>query len=107
MTKQFNVYRNISPKTKNLLPYYIIVQNDFYIDLSTRIIMPLMRHHKIPKWHSHIAPPVNVEFDALNIYAPMISHIDISQIKPRDFICHLNIARRDIIATIDALFTNT
>ena len=106
MTKQFNVYRNTSTNTRNLLPYYVVVQNDHYDDLSTRIIMPLMRHHKIPRWYSHIAPQVNIEFDTLNIYAPMISHIDKSQIKPKDFICHLNTARRDIVATIDALFTN-
>ena len=105
--KQFDIYRNTSPKTKRQLPYYIIVQHDSYEDLHTRAIMPLVIYNKIPQWHSNIAPRVNIEFQALTFYAPMISHIDISLINSGDFICNLNTARRDIVASIDALITNT
>ena len=43
MLEQFNVYRNCSAQTNKFLPYYIIVQNDYYADLATRVIIPLMR----------------------------------------------------------------
>ncbi|MGG7446928.1 CcdB family protein [Kosakonia oryzendophytica] len=40
MRKQFDVYRNNSPVTRNSIPFYLIVQHDFYADLSTRVIIP-------------------------------------------------------------------
>ncbi|HCB1113267.1 TPA: CcdB family protein [Klebsiella quasipneumoniae subsp. similipneumoniae] len=33
MLEQFNVYRNCSAQTNKTLPYYMIVQNDYYADL--------------------------------------------------------------------------
>lgn len=32
MLEQFNVYRNCSAQTNKTLPYYMIVQNDYYAD---------------------------------------------------------------------------
>lgn len=107
MTSQFNVYRNTSENSNQLLPYFIIVQSDHLEEISTRAIIPLMKHHKIPHWYSHIAPRVNIDFESLVLYSPMITHIAKSQIKPKDFICHLNTARRDIVAAVDSLITNT
>lgn len=43
MLEQFNFYRNCSVQTNKTLPYYMIVQNDYYADLATRVIIPLMR----------------------------------------------------------------
>lgn len=43
MLKQFNVYRNPSAATRDCLPYYMLIQDDCYDDLATRVIVPLMR----------------------------------------------------------------
>jgi len=48
MTAQFNVYRNTSAYSNQLLPYYVIIQHDCYEDLNTRIFVPLMKHPNLP-----------------------------------------------------------
>lgn len=48
MTEQFDVYRNPIRETNNMWPYYIIVQNDCYNDLSRRVIMPMMNNKLVP-----------------------------------------------------------
>lgn len=50
MLKQFNVYRNLSPATKDILPYYMLIQDDYYADLTIRVIVPLMRNNRLPLW---------------------------------------------------------
>ncbi|KAA1062594.1 CcdB family protein [Enterobacter mori] len=39
MCFQFDVYRNPSERTREYQPYFMIIQHDFYEDLSTRLIM--------------------------------------------------------------------
>ncbi len=58
MLEQFNVYRNCSAQTNKTLPYYMIVQNDYYTDLATRVIIPLMRPQQLPRWHQHAVPRI-------------------------------------------------
>ncbi len=106
MIKQFNVYRNRSAATRNQIPYYMVVQHDWYNDLSTRVVIPLIRRHKLPQWHSHVTSSINIDFDSFLIYAPMITNLNIGKINSNDFVCNLQLARRDVIAALDALITN-
>ncbi|HGH4620142.1 CcdB family protein [Enterobacter cloacae] len=39
MCFQFDVYRNPSDKTREYQPYFMIIQHDYYDDLSTRLIV--------------------------------------------------------------------
>ncbi|WP_193388497.1 CcdB family protein, partial [Enterobacter hormaechei] len=41
MCFQFDVYRNPSDRTREYQPYFMIIQHDFYDDLSTRLIVPI------------------------------------------------------------------
>ncbi len=47
MPQQFDVYRNPSAKTNRLWPFYLIIQNDYFDDLTTRIIVPLVSKNDI------------------------------------------------------------
>lgn len=107
MLKQFNVYRNSSPRTNTLLPYYMIVQHDCYDDFSTRVIMPLMRNNKLPVWQHRVAPRVNIDFESLMLYSPMLTSLDSAKINHNDFVCNLRSARSDVVAAIDSLITST
>ncbi|MEB6377695.1 CcdB family protein [Leclercia adecarboxylata] len=107
MLKQFNVYRNSSNITNRQLPYYMIIQHDCYDDFDTRVIVPLIRARKLPLWHEHIAPRINIDFENLLIFAPMVTNINNAKINNRDYICNLRNARQDVVAAIDALVTNT
>ncbi|EPG4022402.1 CcdB family protein [Klebsiella pneumoniae] len=42
----------------------MIVQNDYYADLATRVITPLMRPQQLPRWHQHAVPRINIELTA-------------------------------------------
>ncbi|EMF0926558.1 CcdB family protein [Klebsiella aerogenes] len=106
MLEQFNVYRNCSAQTNNTLPYYMIVQNDYYADLATRAIIPLMRARQLPRWHQHVAPRINIEFDSFLLCTPMISNLNNKRIQPQDFVCNLSCARQGVIDSIDTLITN-
>ena len=107
MAEQFDVYRNPSPLTNKLWPYYMVVQNDYYEDLATRVIMPLAKNYLLPKWHDSVVPKVNIEFETLVLCAPMLTSIKTKSIAPADYICNLRAARNDVIHAIDSLITNT
>ncbi|HCN9386257.1 TPA: CcdB family protein, partial [Escherichia coli] len=47
MPKQFDVYRNPSVRTNKLWPFYLILQNDYFDDLTTRIVVPLVSKNDI------------------------------------------------------------
>ncbi|WP_152081149.1 CcdB family protein [Enterobacter oligotrophicus] len=107
MLKQFNIYRNPSAATRDCLPYYMLIQDDCYDDLATRVIVPLMRKSQLPLWQSHLAPRINIDFETFLIYSPMISNINNQKINNKDFVCNLRNARHDVIAAVDRLLTNT
>ncbi|HIB5857580.1 TPA: CcdB family protein, partial [Klebsiella pneumoniae] len=52
------------------MPYYMIVQNDYYADLATGVIIPLMRPQQLPRWHQHVVPRINIEFDSFLLCTP-------------------------------------
>ncbi|MEO3988646.1 CcdB family protein [Pseudocitrobacter cyperus] len=107
MAEQFDIYRNPSSLTNAIWPYYMIVQNDYYEDLATRIIMPMANNYLLPKWQQAIAPNINIDFEKLVLCAPMLTSIKTKTIAPSDYICNLRNARNDVIHAIDALITNT
>lgn len=107
MLKQFDVYRNPSSQTKNPLPYFMIVQNDFYEDLPTGVIIPLMRNAHLPLWQHPLVPEVNIEFETFMLCSPMMTNLNNKLIKREDFIGSLKSARGEVISAIDALITNT
>jgi toxin CcdB len=85
----------------------MIVQNDFYEDLTTRAIIPLMRNAYLPPWQHPLVPEVNIEFETFMLFSPMITNLNNKLIKREDFICNLKSARGEVISAIDALITNT
>ncbi|HCM9529103.1 TPA: CcdB family protein [Enterobacter kobei] len=107
MLRQFNVYRNTSTTTRDKLPYYMLIQDDYYDDLATRVIVPLARVNKLPLWQSQLAPAVNIDFETFLIYSPMITNLNNNKINPKDFVCNLRNTRHDVIAANDRLLTNT
>ena len=107
MLRQFNVYRNTSTATRDKLPYYMLIQDDYYDDLDTRVIVPLARVNKLPLWQSQLAPAVNIDFETFLIYSPMITNLNNNKINPNDFVCNLRNTRHEVIAAIDRLLTNT
>jgi toxin CcdB len=104
---QFDVYRNPSAKSNKLWPYYLIIQNDYFDDLFTRLIVPLAAKSNLNLNQKRLTPLVTVEGEDYHIFTPAITFLDAKKIKKSDFICNVNSARNEVISAIDAIITNT
>ncbi|MBS6737367.1 MAG: CcdB family protein [Enterobacteriaceae bacterium] len=107
MCFQFDVYRNPSERTNTLQPYIMVIQHDYYDDLSTRLILPLSFRNQLTSHHHSATPLVNIDFQTLFLNTPGITSVDKKKLSNRYFVCNLSSARSLIIGAIDALVTNT
>ncbi|QLY65247.1 CcdB family protein [Enterobacter asburiae] len=107
MCFQFDVYRNPSERTRDYQPYFMIIQHDYYDDLSTRLIIPLS-YHSYLRGHINAAMPlVNIDFVRYFLNTAGITHVEKQKLNNKDYVCNLRSARSTVIAAIDALVTNT
>lgn len=107
MPKQFDVYRNPSAKTNKLWPLYLILQNDYFDDLTTRVVVPLVSKNDIDLNKKRITPPVRINAFDFYIFTPAITFLDTKKINNKDFICNIASSRNEIISALDAIITNT
>lgn len=107
MPKQFDVYRNPSAKTNKLWPFYLIIQNDYFDDLTTRIVVPLVSKKDLSLNKKRITPTVEVENQEYYIFTPAITFLDSKKIDQKHFICNVEAYRTEILSAIDAIITNT
>ncbi|ECA3794795.1 plasmid maintenance protein CcdB [Salmonella enterica subsp. enterica] len=107
MPKQFDVYRNPSAKTNKLWPFYLIIQNDYFDDLTTRLVVPLVSENDISLNKKRITPMVAVDNHNYYIFTPAITFLDSKKIDERYFICNVEAYRTEILSAIDSIITNT
>ncbi|AHG20272.1 plasmid maintenance protein CcdB [Chania multitudinisentens RB-25] len=106
MPKQFDVYRNPSAKTNKLWPLYMIIQNDYFDELTARIIVPLVSKKELSLNQKRITPQIVINNESFYIFAPAITFLDIKKINKSDFICNIALSRDEIISALDAIITN-
>ncbi|WP_140918935.1 CcdB family protein [Limnobaculum xujianqingii] len=107
MSKQFDVYKNPSTKTNRLWPLYLILQNNYFDDLNTRLIVPLVSQKDLNLNQKRITPQITINKDVYYVFTPAITFIDANKIKKADFVCNVNSARHDIVSALDSIITNT
>ncbi|WKW35878.1 CcdB family protein [Enterobacter mori] len=107
MCFQFDVYRNLSDRTRDYQPYFMIIQHDYYDDLSTRLIIPLSYHNYLRGHINAVAPLVNIDFERFFLNTSYITHVEKKKLNNKNYVCNLRSARSTVIAAIDALVTNT
>ncbi|HHT1964795.1 TPA: CcdB family protein [Klebsiella pneumoniae] len=107
MPKQFDVYRNPSAKTNKLWPLYLILQNDYFDDLTTRIVVPLVSKNDIDLNKTRINPIVKINKSDFYVFIPAITFLEAKKINNKDFICNIASSRNEIISALDAIVTNT
>ncbi len=72
MCFQFDVYRNPSARSCELHPFLMVIQHDYYEDLSTRLILPLGYRNNLV---GHIKPEsalINIDFQTLFMNTPAL-----------------------------------
>ncbi|WP_038196521.1 CcdB family protein [Xenorhabdus bovienii] len=107
MPKQFDVYSNPSAKTNKLWPFYLILQNDYFDDLTTRIVVPLVSKNDITLNKKRITPMVVINNSDFYIFTPAVTFLDAKKINKKDFVCNVISSRNEIISALDAIVTNT
>lgn len=107
MAQQFDVFRNPSAKTNTLWPLYIVIQNDYFDDLTTRIIVPLVSKKDINLNQKRITPQIVINKEAYYIFTPAITFLEAKKINKSDFVCNVASCRNEIISALDAIITNT
>lgn len=107
MPKQFDVYRNPSAKTNRLWPFYLILQNDYFDDLATRIVVPLVSKNDMALNKKRITPLIRINNSDFYVFTPAITFLDTKKINHKDFICNIASSRNEIISAFDAIVTNT
>jgi toxin CcdB len=107
MPQQFDIYRNPSAKTNEFWPYYMIIQNNYFDDLTTRIVVPLVSKKELILNQKRITPEVVINNESYYIFTPSLTFLDINKIKSTDFIFNISSSRNEIISALDAMITNT
>lgn len=106
MPQQFDVYRNPSAKTNKLWPLYMIIQNDYFDELTTRIVVPLVAKKELSLNQKRITPQIVINNESFYIFTPAITFLDIKKINKSDFVCNIALSRNEIISALDAIITN-
>lgn len=72
MCRQFDIYRNPSERTRLIHPYIMVIQHDYYGDLSTRLVLPLSSHVYLNGYYHRATPLVNIDFQTVAINTPLM-----------------------------------
>ncbi|MDF3934318.1 CcdB family protein [Pseudomonas citronellolis] len=100
--RQFDLYRNPSPRSREDIPLLLDVQSDLLAALNTRMVIPLSRGKGLAGI-SRLMPEITVEGEQLLLLTPQMAGISRRDLgEPVGNLEHL---RPDIIAAIDLLIT--
>ncbi|WP_152221249.1 CcdB family protein [Pseudomonas sp. SCB32] len=100
--KQFDLYRNTNPRTREAIPLLLDVQSDLLASLSTRMVIPLSRGKGLAGIN-RLMPEVTVGEEKLLLLTPQMAGIARRELgEPVGSLAHL---RLEIIAAIDLLIT--
>ncbi|MCM7512144.1 CcdB family protein [Enterobacter hormaechei] len=85
----------------------MIIQHDYYENLSTRLVVPLSYHNHLKGYFHAATPLVNIDFQTFFLNTANITHVETKKLNNKNYVCNLRSARSGVIAGIDALITNT
>lgn len=85
---------------------YLTLQNDYFDDLTTRIVVPLVSKNDIDLNKKRINPLVKINESDFYVFIPAITFLDAKKINNKDFICNIGSSRNEIISALDAIVTN-
>jgi len=97
---QFDVYENINERTREKIPFLLDIQNDILKDLSTRVVIPMIKD--IPS-----ARILNPRF-TINDIEVILSTSELASIPLNNIgekVCSLEKSREEIIGAVDFLIT--
>jgi toxin CcdB len=101
---QFSIHKNKNPKTKVVYPFLLDVQSDLLRDLSTRVVIPLVKLTTIDKKPiKNLTPVLDVEGQKFVVLIPQLAGIGASELGP--VVASAAAQRDQIVAALDFLIT--
>lgn len=97
---QFDVYKNTNEDSNERVPYVLDIQHDLLDNLSTRVVIPLVRDIK-PL--SHLSPTVEVQGMKLVLSTAEMASVPLAVLGEK--VASLAEFRQDIIGAVDFLIT--
>lgn len=97
---QFDVYENENPKTKERIPYLLVVQSVILSRLDTRVVVPLILNIKSAK---HLNPIFQINGESVVMSTAQIAAVPTAILNTK--ITHLSNNRAEILNAIDFLIT--
>lgn len=100
---QFDIYQNLSPRSKNRIPYLLDIQHDLLSQLTTRVVIPLVLRETMSIPADILNPVFIIEGRNVVLSTAELAGIDKKQLG--SVITNINQDRDKIIAAIDLLVT--
>ena len=100
---QFDVRRNPNPKSRQVVPYVLEVQSDLLADITTRVVVPLVRATERSRPTEHLNPLFSVEGQDVVMLTEQIAGVP--QKALGEIVQSLAERRDDILAALDLMFT--
>ena len=96
---QFDVYTYITSVESDVV-YLLDIQNELLNDLSTRVVIPLMRNSKEIK---HLHPKIMINDEEFILVTSQLSGVTLDVLDEK--ICNLSSKRDEIISAVDFMIT--
>jgi len=100
---QFDVYSNLNPATRKLIPYLLDIQADLLDSLATRVVVPLVLSKHFGKPANQLNPQFKINGIAVTLSTPELAGVASCSLGEK--VASLTAKRDEIIAALDLLFT--
>ena len=102
---QFTLYKNENKNSKKTYPYLVDVQNDFFDELSSRIVIPLSPHKILNQTNAKkLCPIIIVNDEQYVLLTHQMTSMPKTMLKKR--VTSLESLRYEILGAIDFLMTS-
>jgi len=102
---QFTLYKNENKNSKITYPYLVDVQNDFFDELNSRIVIPLSPHSTLNQTNAKkLCPIITVNGEQYVLLTHQMTSMPKTMLKKK--VTSLENLRYEILGAIDFLMTS-
>ncbi len=102
---QFTLYKNENKSSKKTYPYLVDVQNDFFDELNSRIVIPLSPHNILNQTNAKkLCPIITVNDEQYVLLTHQMTSMPKTMLKKK--IASLENMRYEILGAIDFIMTS-
>ncbi|WP_102796220.1 CcdB family protein [Bowmanella denitrificans] len=101
--KQYDLYANTDPASRNTYPYFVDVQTGLLEELNSRVVIPISPALDANSFPKNLCPIIEINNQPFALLTHQITTVSLSFLKSKEGSLLLN--RDDIISALDFLFT--